>query len=225
MRRRIAVRFQIEGDVRFISHRDTVRLFERALARGEIPVRRSAGFNPRPQLSLPLPRNVGIASDDELLIIELATPLPADEIHARLSPQLPAGVRLTDVRELAEHEACVPTAASYGLPIEAEEAGRLAERIRQFLAADSVLIERTDAASGRKRGVDVRQFVREVEIVNDRLLWTQTVSQSGSARPGEVLAALGLDPRQRQHHLVRTRVSYDEPPAPNAVPHPQPQLK
>ena len=67
IREKWAFEFSVTGDLRFISHRDTVRVFQRALARAALPVAYSEGFNPHPRLSLPLPRAVGVASEAELM--------------------------------------------------------------------------------------------------------------------------------------------------------------
>lgn len=65
------VRFAVRGWLRFLSHAETVRVFERGCARARVPVKYTQGFNPHAKLSLPLPRPVGVASDDELLILRL----------------------------------------------------------------------------------------------------------------------------------------------------------
>ena len=62
--------FSVTGDLRFISHRDTLRLLQRAVARADLPVRFSEGYNPHPRIAIPLPRPVGVASDDEAVVIE-----------------------------------------------------------------------------------------------------------------------------------------------------------
>ena len=73
MRHRLAIRYAIKGDLRFLSHQDTLRLFQRAFNRAGIPIRFSEGFNPRPRISIAMPRPVGVESCDELLVIELAS--------------------------------------------------------------------------------------------------------------------------------------------------------
>ena len=88
------LRLAIEGDLRFISHRDTVRMLQRALARAALPVTYSPGFNPRMKLSLLVPRPVGMATEADLALMQLAEPLAAEEIQARLAPQMPKGARL-----------------------------------------------------------------------------------------------------------------------------------
>ncbi|MBN2271219.1 MAG: DUF2344 domain-containing protein, partial [Sedimentisphaerales bacterium] len=61
------LKFRIWGNLRFLSHAETMKVFQRACARAGLDVAHTEGFNPRPRLSLPLPRSVGVESDEELL--------------------------------------------------------------------------------------------------------------------------------------------------------------
>src|SRR3990172_12981655 len=76
--------YSIDGDLRFISHHDTLRLFRRALARADLPVRFSEGFNPHPRIMIPLPRPVGIASRAEGLVVETVGLIDPDDALRRL---------------------------------------------------------------------------------------------------------------------------------------------
>ena len=81
VRHRWVFAFQVDGDLRFVSHHDMLRLFRRALARAEVPMRFSQGFNPHPRMSLPLPRPVGMASETEALMIETECDVDPEDIH------------------------------------------------------------------------------------------------------------------------------------------------
>ena len=75
MKKTLVVKFRISGSLSYLSHRETMTMFDRALVRAQVKLKYSEGFNPRPKLSLPLPRSVGIASDAELLV-KFVWPLP-----------------------------------------------------------------------------------------------------------------------------------------------------
>jgi radical SAM-linked protein len=205
----LSIGYAIEGDLRFISHHDTVRLFERALARADLPVRRSNGFNPRPRLSLPVPRGVGVASSDERLVVELASPLEPDEVLRRLAPQMPDGLRLMNVH--VHEQANTPVRAThvtYRLPLKETEYDALRGAVEHFSASGQCLVARKDATTGRVRSIDVRGYVTRMRLEADGLIWTQVMTQAGTARPSEVLEALGLDSGEYLHRLHRTRVDY-----------------
>src|SRR5690606_16197351 len=100
LRYKVAIRFRVEGDLRFISHHDMMRLFERALARARLPVKHSEGFNPRPRMSLPLPRPVGVATLADRLVVELREPVETTDALARLRRQMPVGLTLAEAFEV-----------------------------------------------------------------------------------------------------------------------------
>ena len=96
----LVIKFRIGGLLRYLSHAETLRLFERACVRAGINLQYSQGFNPHPRLSLPLPRPVGVDSDDELLTLKVhwelnpgAEQLKEQSIKDALSAQLPEGCR------------------------------------------------------------------------------------------------------------------------------------
>jgi radical SAM-linked protein len=92
----MAVRFRVVGPAAMLSHAEMSRVLQRACARADLPVRYSEGFNPHPKLSLPLPRPVGVESDDELLVARLHADPVAGGAGAR------AGAEATLMRALAE---------------------------------------------------------------------------------------------------------------------------
>ncbi|MFO0974101.1 MAG: TIGR03936 family radical SAM-associated protein [Phycisphaerae bacterium] len=206
LRRWLGIRFSIEGDLRFISHHDTVRMFERGLARAELPVKRSGGFNPRMQLSLPLPRSVGIAGLAELLIVEMTEPVEPDEALRRLSGEMPADVRLRSIEAYSDGGPRAATSAKYAIDL--PEAAAMSPRVEAFLARQQSEVERRDAKTGAVRRIDVRSFVSDVRLEDGRLEWTQTMRSGATARPAEVLAALGLDPQETLHRVTRVAVEF-----------------
>ena len=96
VRHRWVFAFQVDGDLRFVSHQDMLRLFRRALARAEVPVRLTQGFNPHPRMSLPLPRPVGMASEAEVLMIETERDVDPDDMPTGSEKADPVDLDTTD---------------------------------------------------------------------------------------------------------------------------------
>src|SRR3954452_14256580 len=96
---RVRVRFTKVGKVRWTSHRDVARMWERACRRVRLPLAYTAGFSPRPKVSFGLALPTGAESWAEYLDLELAedSAVDVDDLPARLSPALPAGVDMTAV--------------------------------------------------------------------------------------------------------------------------------
>ena len=86
--------FTKAGVLRFISHLDLLRLFQRALRRAEIPVVFSNGFHPVPKIKFERALKLGVESKGEKLYLRLVLPLPPDELMQRLNAQLPEDIQM-----------------------------------------------------------------------------------------------------------------------------------
>ena len=79
------------GKIRFVSHRDGARIWERALRKVGLPTAHSGGFTPRPKISFGLALPTGAESIAEYLDVELregAAP-DLDLLRAQLSDDEP----------------------------------------------------------------------------------------------------------------------------------------
>jgi radical SAM-linked protein len=208
LRYKVAIRFAIEGDLRFISHRDTMRLFERALARGRVPVKFSGGFNPKPRLSLPLPRSVGIASESDLVVLELSEPADAEDVRRRLEPQMPAGLRLHEAWPVESGGAIQPSEVDYSVDLPPESVDQVAAQAAVLMAERQWCVDRGSSGGKPGRRVDLRALLVEAGVDGNALHWTVRVDPKGGARPAEILAAMGLDASSWLHRVRRTRVAW-----------------
>ncbi len=86
--------FSKKGILRYISHLDLLRLFQRAIRRADIPVVFSRGFHPIPKIKFERALKLGVESDDEKMYIKLILPLSCKELIWRLNAQLPQGIRI-----------------------------------------------------------------------------------------------------------------------------------
>ncbi|OGC12036.1 hypothetical protein A3K48_06135 [candidate division WOR-1 bacterium RIFOXYA12_FULL_52_29] len=89
---RVQIKYIKGEEVKFISHRDLIRAFGRAIRRAEIPIAYSQGFNPRMKISWGQALKVGATSSGETAELLLALPLSPSEVMARLNHQLPKGL-------------------------------------------------------------------------------------------------------------------------------------
>src|SRR3954453_2851145 len=87
---RIRIRYAKRGPLRFTSHRDFARAFERALRRAAVPVAFSQGFTPHPKISYASAAPTGVASEAEYLEIglqaEVDPPAVREAPHPALRP-------------------------------------------------------------------------------------------------------------------------------------------
>jgi radical SAM-linked protein len=140
---RIRLRYAKRGRLRFTSHRDFSRAFERAIVRARVPMAYSSGFNPHPRISYAGASPTGAASEAEYVEIGLARETEPAEVLAALDEALPPGLdvleaavspggSLADLLEASVWRTRVPDLA----PETAERA------VRSFLDSQEVLVER-----------------------------------------------------------------------------------
>ncbi|MEV6107250.1 TIGR03936 family radical SAM-associated protein [Streptomyces sp. NPDC051940] len=161
---RVRLRYTKRGRLRFTSHRDFQRAFERALRRAEVPMAYSAGFTPHPKVSYANAAPTGTGSEAEYLEIGLAEQRDPAKLLALLDESLPEGLDITDAVEahtsgLAERlEASVWELRLDGVEPEAAE-----RAVAAFLAAESVEVERQTKKG--MRAFDARGAVVSLEAV------------------------------------------------------------
>lgn len=186
--------FQVTGVLKFLSHLDLLKLFNRALRRAELPAAYSEGFNPHLKISFGPPRGVGIEGLAEWGDLQLKTELPPDEVIQRLNNALPQGVRVTDARLLPQEPHPALMAVIRLAVYEAEFApdtdwSALAERVQTFWQADKWEIERCHPKKGVKI-IDVRRGVSKLELTGNKLLLEIPFAEAGAVKPKEVLQAV-----------------------------------
>ena len=205
-RHRWIFRFRVDGDVRFISHHDTLRMFRRALARTELPVRFSEGFNPAPRMSIPVPRPVGIASDDEALVVEFEKPVDSFNAKASLSEQMPDGFSIVECRRLQAGEQVQPDLVRYRIELNGETKPDLNDRANEIMAAAALPVLRAETPGVNARTLDVRPYLVELAVDSGGVEFTLRVTGSGTAKPSEIAGLLSFDPSAINHRIRRIAV-------------------
>ena len=205
---RVLFRFAKKGEARHLSHRDLMRLFDRALRRAGLPVRMSQGFNPHPRLSIAAALSVGIEAEDEALELEFEPPLAASEARERLAAQLPQGIGLCSAETLPEGVRPRVEAAVYEAELP-EGCGLAAADVDRFLAREAIVVvshlhfahsrhvrnEDVTPTGPERRERDIRPALRGMSIEGRRLRFELAVADQGTPKATEVLAAfLGCDP-------------------------------
>ncbi len=172
-----------------------MRLMERATARAKLPIKYSQGFNPHPRLSLALPKPVAVASQCELLVLELTEP-PPPQAQQDIQQQLPKGMRV--LRTLTPSDkGLVIESVQYELSLEDAEIEQISQRVAQLQAMDTWEIVRVTGADahggGTKRNMDVKPKIAGLGLRDGKVQFTLLGGQE-SARPAEILQLLGFAP-------------------------------
>ncbi len=206
VKQNIRVRFSKQGDIRFTSHHDLMRLFERALRRAQLPVAMSEGYNPRPRFGFPMALGVGVSGLNEVADIGLSEWVRPEEFRARLQAELPERIEIVSAQITAVKPSRRARELSYRVPLLPDHT-LTEEGVRQLLARDEVVITRR--RQDKVKDLDIRPFVKTIRLNGDDLLILLRCTDQGTARPDEVLEALGrregLD--YRSGSIERTHVN------------------
>ena len=185
--------------MRFTSHRDFGRAFERALVRARIPMAYSSGFNPHPRISYAGAAQTGAASEAEYLEIALAEVVDPEEVRRTLEKALPDGLDVVEVVESGRGALADRLEASHWSVVVALPADDVAQAVAAFLATSSLPVERmtkkglrTFDCRGPVAALSVRPHESGAEL---DLILRHTVP---AVRPDDVLSgfriAAGLHP-------------------------------
>lgn len=212
-----AIRFRISGSLRFLSHAETARVWQRACARAAWPVRYSQGFNPHPRMSLPLPRPVGVEAQEELLVVKVDGSTPQEDRATReasmrqaLAEQVPPGLELVAVSLRSGGASFQPQSAEYVLPLRgADMVERVKQSIARVMASERCVVERAAAEGKRARTVDVRPFLQSMRVEEGNLVVQHRTDGAGSIRVDEILSLVGLQLRDLAGPIRRMNVVWE----------------
>ncbi|MGW2396585.1 TIGR03936 family radical SAM-associated protein [Kitasatospora sp. NPDC001664] len=161
---RIRLRYTKRGRLRFTSHRDFQRAFERALRRSAVPMAYSAGFTPHPKVSYANAAPTGVASEAEYLEIGLAEARDPEALRAQLDESLPPGLDVIDAVEVrTPHFVERLEASEWKVRLDRVTDEEAARAIALFLAEERVEVERQT-----KNGIrvfDARGAVAALELL------------------------------------------------------------
>ena len=197
----VRLKFSKFGKVRWTSHRDIARMFERAFRILELPLEFSEGFSPHPKVSFGLALSTGYESNEEYLDVSLTQPIDLETLPERLTTALPLGI--TVVRAIAL-DARVPalqetvTAVEWIVEVARDDdvaigLDEFASAVDAALAREEITIERS--RKGKLVDDDVRGAIRHCRVSLDEatamiVCDLEVSTQPRSAKPFDVLAAI-----------------------------------
>jgi radical SAM-linked protein len=213
----LVIKFKIGGSLRFLSHAETVKLFQRACVRADINMQYSRGFNPRPRLSLPLPRTVAVESDDDLLCLrvnrDMNEPQVTDyesRIKDKLSGHLPRDCELLSVEVAEANASFQPATATYIFTVPPGYLNaEVKAAVEALLEGESCHLRRRMGAKHPKfKNVDVRPFLKSIKTDDTTIVVECNISSAGTIRVEEILKLLTLNAEKLSAPIRRTSVQW-----------------
>ncbi len=208
---RLRLRYAKRGRLRFTSHRDIARGFERALRRARVPMAYTSGFTAHPRISWLGAAPTGVASEAEYVELALAQACDPEAVRLALDASLAPGLDVLECvvaggGSLAERV----EASQWRIVLRQVDAATVQRAVDAFLGESEVQVERL--VKDGVRMLDARGAVVSVAVSvavsaevsngvtsdNCAILRVVVRQTTPAVRPDDVLAALksvaGLEP-------------------------------
>jgi radical SAM-linked protein len=186
------------GRVRWTSHRDVARMWERALRRARLPVAYTEGFSPRPKLSFGLALPTGCESKAEYLDVALREPVAPDDVTSTFSSLLPEGVDVVAAQVLPEGAGSLQeevTSCRWEIDVPQVDPDSLSEIIARLLGAEVLSVTRE--RKGRPVTDDLRPSVLALSSAGPCGGGTGLIAELGTrprgVRPAELAQVMGIE--------------------------------
>ena len=200
--------------VRYISHLDVLRYWERAIRRAELPLSYSQGFTPHPKLAFASPLPLGFVAEAEVLDITLDNRVDPDEFRARLLPETTEDLAIVGLSEVALATPPPQAAllwADYRVDIEGMDVGEAAATVAAFIACPEFMW--TEEKKEKSKRYNLREAVASLDVTardgGVRLKMRLQADAALTARPEQVVQA--LFPGAEVMLITREALILDEP--------------
>jgi radical SAM-linked protein len=195
---RLRIRFKRGEEIKYISHLDLIRVWQRAFRRAGVMLAYSEGFNPHPRLSLAAPLALGVTGEAELMDVYTVQSVSNHAFAALVSPQLPSGLEIVQVFPVPLEAPMLQAQmrfAEYEVRVSAPDIEKLKHAIDSLMASESLPWQHQ-----RDTGIksyDLRKLIGGLWLVGESngivtLSMKLRCDISGAGRPEQVAKALGL---------------------------------
>ncbi len=182
--------YVIESRMRFLSHKELMRVIARALRRAGLPLAYSCGYHPHPRISYGPPRPVGMAGRSEECDIELTTQIECAEVKTHISNQLPRGMSVYDVTCAHTKQRSITAsvvAAEYSCQLPDSNCIS-ADEVSQLMKKQHIVCTRTTKKGVKK--VDIRTGIHAMQPQQNSVSMTLSLRPDLHVPPREVLGEL-----------------------------------
>jgi len=211
---RLRLRFGRGEDIKFLSHLDVMRLWERILRRCGLPLSYSEGFSPHPRIALAAPLPVGVTSQHEIMDVFLMRWIVPASFVSQVKQQLPKGLDLLEAWTVGANIPSLQSQvrfAEYEIEVQTEEETQEVESaIRSLLSAKELQWHHLRDTGARY--YDLRTLIDDIWLidVHDSLCvlgMRLRCDPTGTGRPEQVAKALGFANRPISIHRTRLILS------------------
>ncbi len=196
---RLRIRFKRGEEIKFISHLDLIRVWQRAFRRAGVVLAYSEGFNPHPRISLASPLALGITAEAELMDVYTVQAMSSHAFTAMVAPELPVGLSISQVFPMPLEAPTLQAQirfAEFEVRVHVNDPELVKQKVASLLACETFPWQHQ-----RDTGIksyDLRKLVDNLWLVSFEdgvavLGMKLRCDSEGAGRPEQVVKALGLD--------------------------------
>lgn len=197
---RMIVRFGKNPRLRFISHLDLQRFFQRALNRTGLPIAFSQGFNPHPVMAFASALALGWTSEYEVLDVKLGAPIGRKRIEDAMRSALPGDLPVLQVK-MADDRMPSLMPMVHASEYRIENSGVTDEMLADFMAQDTVCAMRKTKSGERE--INIRPLAYELRLEEDALIAKLALTDRDTLKPDLLVKALtGKENEEMRIHRI-----------------------
>ena len=214
---KVRIKWTKTGARKFVGHLDTMRYFQKAIRRAELPVAFSGGYSPHMIMSFAAPLGVGTTSMGEYFDMELTEKVPTAEIEDRLNAVMVEGITISSARQVEDGKAstamALVAAADYFVAFRPgkEPCGNWQEKLADFLAQKEITVTKKTKRS--EKTVDIRPFIYQMEACDSGVFMQLASASSNYTKPELVMDTfvrwLDKEPQEFAYMIERREVYAD----------------
>jgi radical SAM-linked protein len=191
---RIRITFSKSDAMRYTSHLDLFRSWERTFRRSGLPLAYSQGFHPQPRLNLACALPLGFTSECELIDAWLECDLPLEQIYQTIEGVLPPGLEIHGIETIDIQAPALQTQITSAVYLVTllDDIPDLDERVKRITSAEHLPRQRRNKSYDLRPLLEIMAVISATEVGNRRLRIQLSARESATGRPEELLDEMGI---------------------------------
>lgn len=178
-------------EVKYVGHLDSMRTFIRCIKRTCLPIKYSAGFNPRVQISFALPLGVGVTSESEYFDLELESKMNETLLMGELNSVLPVGFKIKEVKFIEDKKSLMSLVkeAIYEITLESEFEF---SKVIQLFEQQEVMLEKESKNKKEMKEFNLKEYILDISFdeTKSKIIVHSTAGSVNNMNPQFVIKAI-----------------------------------
>ena len=178
-------------EVKYVGHLDSMRTFIRCIKRTCLPIKYSAGFNPRVQISFALPLGVGVTSESEYFDLELESKMNETLLMGELNSVLPRGFKIREVKFIEDKKSLMSLVkeAVYEITVEGEFEFT---KVTEMFTKSEVMLEKESKNKKEMKEFNLKDYIIDINFdeTNAKIIVHSTAGSVNNMNPQFIIKAI-----------------------------------